>query len=61
MLDLPSQSSIDHYEGILMWLPPAGTHIINYNQNDLPNKQELIDLRWKEVTIGVAPERNVLV
>ena len=61
MLDLPSQKTIDHYDGILLWLPPAGTQIINYNQNDLPNRQELIDLGWKEVTIGVAPERNVLV
>ena len=61
MLDLPSQSIIDHYDGILLWLPPAGTQIINYNQNDLPDRQELIDLGWKEVTIGVAPERNVLV
>ena len=60
MLDRPSQSTIDNYDGILLWLPPAGTQIINSNQYNLPDQEELIDLGWKEVTIGVASERNIL-
>ena len=61
MLDLPSQSTIDHFDGISLWLPPTGTQIINYNYHNIPDREELIDLGWKEVTIGVAPERNILV
>ena len=44
-----------------MWISPAGTQNIPFNHNDLPSRELLEELKWVELSIGVAPERVVIV
>ena len=61
LLDLPSQQSLDRFHAIKMWISPAGTQNIPFNHNDLPSRDLLEELKWVELSIGVAPERVVIV
>ena len=60
MLDLPSQESVDRFDSIPLWIPPAGTQFIDFNQQNLPTHDDLRRLGWSEVLIGCAPERLVM-
>ena len=60
MLDIPSQDTVDQFDYIPLWIAPAGTQIIDINQQNLPTRHQLTTSGWNEVLIGCAPERVVL-
>ena len=59
MLEVPTQDSIERFDGIPLWISPPGTQVIVYHKDNLPSKEELRTLGWVEVIIGVTPERLV--
>ena len=60
MLDIPSQDSADQFYSIPLWIAPARTQIIDFNQQNLPTRHQWTTLVWNEVLIGCAPEILVL-
>ena len=38
MLDLPSQEAVEKFEAIKVWIAPAGTQYISFDQNNMPTK-----------------------
>ncbi|MDB4430362.1 GIY-YIG nuclease family protein [bacterium] len=61
MLDLPSRDDVINFNSIAMWIAPGGLQHIEYDQNNMPTRQQLLDAEWKEVRIGCASERLVSV
>lgn len=61
MRELPSQETIDHFNAIPLWIAPPGTDHIPFDHNNIPSREYLISKGWKEVHIGVSPERLILV
>eukprot|EP00957_Ditylum_brightwellii_P205352 15343501-Ditylum_brightwellii.AAC.1 len=40
-------------------IAPLGTHHIEFDHHNLPSREQLNEAGWKEVRIGVAPEKSV--
>ena len=59
MMDLPSQETIDKFDSIPLWIAPPGTQHIEFDRDNLPSRNELIENAWVEVRIGCAPERLI--
>ena len=60
MLDLPTQNAVERFDAIPLWISPSGTQNFEFDQNNLPSRNELMHFGWKEITIGCAPERIVM-
>ena len=59
LLDLPSEISVRNRDAITIWVAPAATSHVTFDINNLPTRQQLIDLHWTETTVGCAVERDV--
>ena len=59
MLELPSETEVSDFAGIKLWIAPPATNHITFNRNDLPTRQDMEYLGWKETSIGCAAERDV--
>ena len=55
MLDIPSQDTFDRFDSKPLWIAPAGTKIIDFNQQNLPTRHQLTTLGWNEFLIWVCP------
>ena len=62
LVDLPPQEVLDNFGQIKVWIAPPGTTHVDFLQEgaERPTKAQLKDWKWNEVSIGVAPERNVV-
>ena len=62
LVDLPSQEVLDTFSPFPIWIAPPGTQYIDFldNEADRPTKAQLESWNWKQVSIGIAPERNVV-
>ena len=43
MATLPSQQTVDRYDAIPLRIAPPGTHVIQFDQNNIPTEDELKD------------------
>ena len=59
MLDLPSQDTVNHFDAIPLWITPPGTYNIEFDCNNIPSRDDLIEASWLEVRIGCSPEKLV--
>ena len=61
LLDLPSTETLRDFRAFPVWVAPPGCQRIDYNENNVPTREELISGNWREVSIGVAAQRPVSV
>ena len=56
LLDLPSTETLRDFRAFPVWVAPPGCQRIDYNENNIPTREELISGNWREVSIGVAAQ-----
>ena len=61
LLDLPSEETLANFGAFPGWVSPSGCQRIDYNVNNIPDRDELVSMGWREVSVGVAPQRPVRV
>ena len=47
MATLPSHQTVDRFDAIPLWIAPPGTHVIPFDQHNIPTENELKDKGWK--------------
>ena len=62
--DVPEQETVDTFAPFKVWIAPPNTQYVDFLMNDdeqraMPTREELIELEWTEVTMKVAPEREI--
>ena len=59
MLDLPTEDAVNSFDAIPLWIAPPGTKHIEFDRNNVPSRNDLIEAAWVEVRIGCAPEKLI--
>jgi hypothetical protein len=62
LIDVPSAEDVAAFRPFNVWVAPPGTQYVTFlnDGSEKPSKDDLWDnMGWKEVKIGVAPERPV--
>ena len=59
LLDLPEAETVQNHAAIKIWMAPAATGHIVFDMNNLPRRQDLINIGWVETTVGCAVEREI--
>ena len=59
VVDVPSLQDINAFRSFNVWVAPPGTQYVTFlhDGSEKPSKDDLRIMGWKEVKIGVAPER----
>eukprot|EP00957_Ditylum_brightwellii_P204571 15339860-Ditylum_brightwellii.AAC.1 len=55
LFDLPSQDDVDEWKSICVLVSPPGISSIEFNETS--SKQSFLEQGFKEVFVGVAPQR----
>ena len=56
LYDLPNQEQLDMWQKIKALVAPPGSKDISYDESR--SKQSYLDIGFREVSIGVAPQHN---
>ena len=60
LVDVPSEQVVNEFSNFPIWIAPAGMQYVEFlGDDELPTKDELRSMGWREVSIRCAPEREV--